>query len=160
MQPLGVCVHRARAENRRLKGEYQMSEHNKTIARRSFEGFWNKGDLAVLDELYAGDVVAHDAPPGLPPGLEGTRQFFTMYRAAFPDTHMEIEDQLADGDKVVTRWTATGTHTGDLMGIPPTGKQVKVPGITIDRLKGDKIVEYWSLFDQLGLLQQIGAVPS
>ena len=137
-----------------------MSEQNKTVGRRLFEQVWNKGDLAVLDELYAADFVSHSAQPGLPPGIEGEKQFVRMYLGAFPDTHMVIEDQVAEGDKVVTRWTATGTHKGELMGIPPTGKQVKVSGITIDRLRGGKIVEEWASFDQLGMLQQIGAVPS
>jgi steroid delta-isomerase-like uncharacterized protein len=143
-----------------MKGEHNMSEQNKAISRRLFEQVWNKGDLAVLDELYAPDLVNHDAQPGLLPGIEGAKQFIGMYLAAFPDTHMVVEDQVAEEDKVVTRWTATGTHKGELMGIPPTGKQVKVSGITIDRLEGGKIVEEWASFDQLGMLQQIGVIPS
>jgi steroid delta-isomerase-like uncharacterized protein len=83
-----------------------------------------------------------------------------MYLAAFPDTRMVIEDQVVKGDEVVTRWTATGTHKGELMGMPPSGKHVRVAGITIDRLEGGKIVEYWSSFDQLGMLRQLGAIPS
>ena len=137
-----------------------MSEQNKAIQRRIFEEVWNKGDLTVLDRVYAVDVVDHNPPPGLPPGVEGVKQFFRMYMTAFPDTHMKMEDQVAEGDRIVTRWTATGTHKGELMGIPPTGKQVRVSGIIIDRVQGGKIIEYWSFFDQLGLLQQLGAVPS
>jgi steroid delta-isomerase-like uncharacterized protein len=143
-----------------MKGERRMSEQNKAVVRRGFEEVWSKGDLVALDEVYAADVVSHDAPPGLPPGREGTRQFVLMYRSAFPDTHMTIGDQIANGDKVVTRWTATGTHKAELMGIPATGKHVTVKGITIDRLDGGVIVEYWSSFDQLGMLQQLGVVPS
>ena len=137
-----------------------MSEQNKAIARRVFEEVWNKGNLDALDEVYVADVVGHNAPPGQPPGIKGTRQFIGMYLQAFPDTRMVVEDQVAEGDKVVTRWTATGTHRGELMGMPPTGKSVRVTGITINRLEGGKIVEEWGTFDQLGMLQQLGAIPS
>ena len=137
-----------------------MSEQNKAVARRVFEEVWNKGNLAALDEIYVTDVVGHNAPPGQPPGIKGTRQFIGMYLQAFPDTRMVVEDQVAEGDKVVTRWTATGTHRGELMGMPPTGKSARVTGITINRLEGGKIVEEWGIFDQLGMLQQLGAIPS
>ena len=83
-----------------------------------------------------------------------------MFLSAFPDTQMTVEDELADGDKVATRWTATGTHTGELMGIPPTGKQVTVTGMDINRLVGGKIVEHWGEFDQMGMMQQLGVVPA
>ena len=137
-----------------------MSEQNKAMVRRLFEEIWSKGDLDAIDQIYAVDAVDHNRPPGLPPGREGAKQFFRMYLAAFPDTRMAIEDQVAEGDRVVTRWTATGTHKGELMGIPPTGKQVRVSGIEIDRLQDGKIIESWSSFDQLGMMQQIGAIPS
>ena len=143
-----------------MQGEWQMSEQNNAIARRVFEEVWNKGNLDALDEVYVTDVVGHNAPPGQPPGIKGTRQFIGMYLQAFPDTRMVVEDQVAEGDKVVTRWTATGTHRGELMGMPPTGKSVRVTGITINRLEGGKIVEEWGTFDQLGMLQQLGAIPS
>jgi steroid delta-isomerase-like uncharacterized protein len=137
-----------------------MSEQNKAIVRRSFEEVWTNKNLDALGEFVATDAVDHTRPPELPSGLEGAKQFFAMYLAAFPDTKMVIEDQVAEGDKVVTRWTATGTHKGELMGIPPSGKPVRVTGIQIDRLEGGKIVESWGFFDQLGMLQQIGAIPS
>jgi steroid delta-isomerase-like uncharacterized protein len=143
-----------------LKGERKMSEQNKAVVRRSFEEVWTNRNLAALDEIYAADVVDHNRPPGLPSGIEGAKQFFAMYLTAFPDTKMVIEDQVTEGDKVVTRWTATGTHKGELMGIPPSGNPVKVTGMQIDRLEGGKIVESWGFFDQLGMLQQIGAIPS
>jgi len=143
-----------------MKGKRKMSEQNKAVVRRFFEEAWNKGNLAVLEETYAADVVSHNSAPGLPAGIEGAKLFLGMYLAAFPDTQMEIEDQVAEGDKVVTRWAASGTHKGELMGIPASGKPVKVTGITIDRLESGKIVEEWGTFDQLGMLQQIGAVPS
>jgi steroid delta-isomerase-like uncharacterized protein len=143
-----------------MKGERKMSEQNKAIVRRLYEEIWDKGNLAVLDELHAVDAVDHNRPPGLPPGREGVKQFFRMYLAAFPDVRMVIEDQVAEGDRVVTRWTATGTHKGELMGIPPTGKQVRVSGIDINRLEGGKIIESWGSSDQLGMMQQLGVIPS
>jgi predicted ester cyclase len=82
-----------------------------------------------------------------------------MYRTAFPNIHVTIEDQIAEGDKVVTRWTGHGTHQGELMGIPPTNKAVTVTGIAIDRIVAGKIVEHWENFDQLGMLVQLGVVP-
>ena len=87
-------------------------------------------------------------------------QYYATYRAAFPDTHLTIEDQIAEGDKVVTRWTATGTNQGTLMGIPPSGKRVTITGISITRIANGKAVEDWVNFDTLGMLQQIGAIPT
>jgi predicted ester cyclase len=83
-----------------------------------------------------------------------------MFLSAFPDTKMTIEDQLAEGDKVTTRWTATGTHTGELMGIPATGKAVTVTGFDITRYSGGKSVEHWGQFDQMGMMQQLGVIPT
>jgi steroid delta-isomerase-like uncharacterized protein len=92
-------------------------------------------------------------------GPEGVRQFVTTYLTAFPDGKITIDDQLAEGDLVTSRWTGRGIHQGDLMGIPPTGKQVTVTGITISRVKDGKVVEEWTNWDTLGLLQQVGVVP-
>lgn len=136
-----------------------MSEENKALVRRSFEEVWNDKNLDAIDEIVAADVVNHLAPPGLPEGAEGNKAFVGMYLSAFPDTKMTIEDMLAIGDKVVTRWVATGTHEGELMGIPPTGKHVTVTGIGIDRISGGRIVESWGEFDALGMMQQLGVVP-
>jgi steroid delta-isomerase-like uncharacterized protein len=83
-----------------------------------------------------------------------------MYRSAFPEVHIEIEDQIAEGDKVASRWVARGTHEGDLMGLPPSGKQVTVVGMTIDRVAEGKVAETWDSYDALGMMQQIGAIPS
>jgi len=88
------------------------------------------------------------------------KQFVSMYLTAYPDTHFTIEDQIAEGDTVVTRWTARGTHKGPLMGIPPTGKQVTVTGISIGRVVNGKTVEGWSNYDTLGMMQQLGVVPA
>ena len=96
----------------------------------------------------------------LPPGPESFKQFVSSYLSAFPDLHYTIEDQIAEGDRVVTRWTAVGTHKGELMGIPPTGQQAVVTGITINRFVGEKVVEGWNNWDGLGMMQQLGVVPA
>jgi len=134
-------------------------EENKAIARRLFEEVWSQGKLDVADEIFATDYFGHIAGSPEVRRLEGFKQFVSMYRTAFPDLQFTIEDQIAEGDKVVTRWTSTGTHKGELMGIPPTGVQSTSTGIAIDRIAGGKIVEVWSNWDTLGLLQQLGAVP-
>jgi steroid delta-isomerase-like uncharacterized protein len=139
-----------------------MSEENKTTARRAFEEGWNEGRLEVADEISTPDAVNHDAQDPFPElrGPESPKRLISMYREAFPDTHMTVEQQIAEGDFVVTRWRATGTHRGELMGLAPTGKQVEVTGITIDRFEGGKIAESWTNWDTLGLMQQIGAAPA
>ena len=139
-----------------------LSETNKTLSRRLFEEVWNKGNLAVLNELIANDHV-NSGPgtlPGLPTGPEGAKQFVMMYRNAFPDTHFTIDEQIAEADKVVTRWTAHGTHKGELLGIPATGKSSTVTGISVDRIVNGKIVESWGIFDQFGMMQQLGVIPT
>ena len=138
-----------------------MSEANKAIARRFIEETFNKGNLAVLDEIVAPDHkdLGPGGLPGLPPGPEGSKQLVSMYRNAFPDIHITVEDQIADGDKVASRWTARGTHKGALTGIPPTGKSAVVTGMGIDRIVNGKIVESWGIFDQLGMLTQLGVMP-
>ena len=136
-----------------------MSEENKVIARGFFEA-WTEGNLDALDELLAPDSVDHDPyNPHGQDGLEGGKKTIAMYREAFPDTSFEIEDQLAEGDKVVTRWTATGTHEGELMGMQPTGKKATITGITIDRIEDGKIAEGWTNWDTLAMMQSIGAIP-
>jgi len=134
-------------------------EGNKALSRRTFEEVWNQGNLAAIDELYDANQVSHGLGVDVPSGSAGLKQFITMYRTAYPDTHFTVEDQIAEGDKVATRWTATGTHRGDLFGIPPTGKRVTVTGIAISRVANGKIVETWNNFDALGQLQQLGVAP-
>ena len=139
-----------------------LTETNKTVSRRFFEEVWNKGNLAVLNEIIAQDHV-NSGPgtlPGLPNGPEGTKQFVTVYRNAFPDVHFTIDEQIAEGDKVVTRWTAQGTHKGELLGIPATGKSFPVTGISVERLVNGKIAESWGIFDQFGMMQQLGVIPT
>ena len=134
-------------------------EENKAIERRFFEEVVNKGNLAVIDELVAANFVDHSAPPGVAPDREGYKQFFTMAHSAFPDFHSTLEDMIAEGDMVVQRFTARGTHKGEWMGIAPTGKQFTMPGIGIHRITGGKIVEDWVSMDMLGMMQQLGVVP-
>ena len=131
-------------------------EENKAIFRRIVEEGFNKGNLAIVDELVATNHVNHTDNVH---GPEEYKQFITMYRTAFPDLHMTIEDQIAEGNKVVNRWTSRGTHKGDLMGIPPTGKQTTVTGMYVARIIGGKIVEEWGNLDALGMMQQLGVVP-
>jgi steroid delta-isomerase-like uncharacterized protein len=135
------------------------AEEKKAIVRRLFEELWNQGKLDVADEIFATDYIFHEPVAGEVRGPEGFKQFVSMYRIAFPDLQFRIEDQIAEGDKIVTRWTATGTHKGELMGISPTSVQVTVTGIGIARTDGGKIVEFWDNYDALGMLQQLGVVP-
>ena len=137
-----------------------LAEANKALARRFYEEGWNQGNLAIFDELFAPNHVLHD--PSFPEpirGLEGFKQYYGSYRTAFPGNQLTVEAYIAEGDTVVSRWTGRGTHTGDLMGIAPTGKQVTVTGISIQRIANGKIVEEWSNYDMLGMLQQLGVAP-
>ena len=134
-----------------------MSEHNKTLMRRAVEEVWNQGNVDILDELVASDFIIH-APQAEIHGREGAKQYLAMLRGGFPDIHFTIEDQFADGGRVMTRWTARGTHKGAFQRIPPTDKQVRLAGTDIDRIANGKVVECWTSTDDLGLLQQLGVV--
>ena len=136
------------------------AEQNKANARRFYEEVWNQGNLDVIDQLADPNVVGHDPVGGEIRGREALRQFVSGNRTAFPDLRITIEDQVAEGDKVVTRWSSRGTHKGDLMGIAPTGKQTRVTGISIDRYSGGKVVEDYTDWDALGLMQQLGVIPA
>jgi len=135
-------------------------EELKAIARREIEEIFGKGNLNVADEIIATDYVGHD--PALPEptrGPEGVKQAATGYRTAFPDLIVTVEQQVVEGDTVATRWTARGTHEGELFGIAPTGKQATVTGISIERVVGGKIVEDHTNWDTFGMMQQLGVVP-
>jgi steroid delta-isomerase-like uncharacterized protein len=135
-------------------------EENKAVVRRWFEELFNAGNLEVADEIIAADHVNHDPTlPDIPSGPEGQKQVVNLYRGAFTNAHISVEDQLAEGDRVATRWTGSGTHQGEFMGVAPSGNQVTVTGITINRVSGGKIAESWTNYDALGMMQQIGAVP-
>ncbi len=137
------------------------AEENKAAARRFFTDAFSEGKLEVLDEVVAADATAHDpANPQYTGGAESSKGLVSMYRSAFPDLRFEIEDQIAEGDMVATRWTSSGTHDGDLPDIPATGRRSTVSGITIDRFEGGKAVESWTNWDTLGMLQQLGVIPA
>lgn len=134
-------------------------DDNKTLVRRFYEEI-DKGNIEAMDELVAEDYINHHPPPfpGLAPGREGLKQAFTIFLEATPGRH-EIEDQIAEGDKVVTRLTAYGRHEGDLPGIPKTGNTLEMTATAIHRIEDGKLAEHWSNTDELGLLQQLGVIP-
>lgn len=134
-------------------------QDGRTIARRFTEELWDRGELAVADEIIAPGFVDHDPVHGQRPGADGYKEMVGAFRAAFPDLRVTNEDVVAEGDKVVARWTARGTHRGTLMNIPPTGRQVTLKGVDILRVERGEIVERWGEFDALGMLQQLGVVP-
>jgi steroid delta-isomerase-like uncharacterized protein len=133
------------------------TEANKALVCRFVEAF-NTGDLDGLAAAFAPDAVVHNSGAPDPLNLEGFRQLAAVFLAAFPDGKHTIDDMIVEGDKVVTRITYRGAHTGDLMGIPPTGKHVTTSAMTIDQIAGGKIVETWRLFDQMGMMQQLGVM--
>jgi steroid delta-isomerase-like uncharacterized protein len=133
-------------------------DHAATM-RRAYD-LINAGDVDGFGDLLADDFVEHEELPGLEPGKEGVKAFFRMYRAAFPDLRMDAEDVIASGDKVVTRARATGTHQGEFMGIPATGKHIDVALVDIIRFGDDGLAhEHWGIFDTMAMMQQLGVVP-
>ena len=132
---------------------------NKKIFYRTINDFWNQGDVGVMDELYAIDYLGHD-PSGLHGAtLEEFKQSATGLFIAFPDLHLALNDEIAEGDKIAKRWTVTGTHSGEFMGIPPTENHVTITGISFYRIADGKIVETWWSSDALGMLGQLGVIP-
>jgi steroid delta-isomerase-like uncharacterized protein len=138
-----------------------MSEENKAVVRREFEEIFNHtGNLDAAEEIYAPDYVSHEPTSGEVRGIEGAKQFAATYREAFPDLENTIEDMVAEGDEVVVRFKARGTHQGETEAFgPPTGERMEITGITIKRLSEGKIVEAWTNFDTLGMMQQLGLIP-
>ena len=134
-------------------------EENKALYRRAIEEF-NKRNLAALDEIFAANFVGHAASMGDIRGPEGLRQFLTTLFTALPDLHYTVEDVIAEGDKVVGHYRTTRTHKGEWRGVAATGKQVKSTGIAIYRIVGGKTVETWWEADMLGMMQQLGAIPT
>ena len=136
------------------------TESNKALVRRFYQEI-DKGNLDAMDELVAEDYLDHSPPPfpGLSPGREGLKQAFKIFWQATPGYH-RIEDQIAEGDKVVTRMISFGKHEGDLPGAPRTGNDMKMTSISIHRIANGKLAEKWSDKDVLGFLQQIGVLPA
>jgi steroid delta-isomerase-like uncharacterized protein len=136
-----------------------MSEQNKAQIRRVIEEAYSRGDLGVVDEVAASDVVIHASSRQIH-GREGAKQYVAAFRAGFPDLHFTVEEQIAEGDTVVTRWTARGTHKGNFQGIPATGREIRLAGADIDRVIGGKVVECWAHIDELGLMRQLGVIEA
>jgi steroid delta-isomerase-like uncharacterized protein len=137
------------------------TDRNSRTARRYWEDLFTAGDLAVADEIIAPEWTIHN--PGVPANLRGpagVKQMVGMFRAAFPDLRIEVEEQVVDGEHVLNRYTARGTHLGPFQGIPATGRPVTVTGLAIDRIVDGRLVERWGHFDTLGLLRQLGVVPA
>jgi len=136
------------------------TEANKAVARRAIEEIWSQGNLAVADEIIAPDYVYHEPAMGDIAGPEGLKQAVSAYRTAYPDLNFVIDDIIAQNDLVAMRWTASGTQQGELMGIPPTGLHTTSTGINMTRYRDGKAVEDWATWDILGLMQQLGVIPT
>jgi len=137
------------------------TEQNKALVRQMVEEIFNRGNMSRVDEFLAPDFVEREElPPGIPSGREGVKQLTAMLHSAFPDFKATIDDIVAEGDKVVIRMTWSGTHNGEWMGVPPTGKSVSYGVIDIIRIAGGKFVEHWGQMDSMSLMQQLGASPT
>ena len=128
------------------------AEENKALVERFVEEVWNEGNAAAADELFAPDAQIH-MPTREVVDIDGLKGFAGAFRGSFPDWHSTFEELVAEGERVAERWTGRGTHRGELMGIPPTGKRVEVPGSVFYRIVGGKIVEFRAQFDMMGLMQ-------
>jgi steroid delta-isomerase-like uncharacterized protein len=132
-------------------------EENERITRLYTEEIWGKGNLEAINEVFATNYIDRIPFPGYSPDRDGLKKSISEFRSAVPDLQVKVEDLITEGDKVVARWTSSGTQKGELMGIPPTNKKVSMVGITICRIENGKIVEEWSQADFAGLMQQLGA---
>jgi steroid delta-isomerase-like uncharacterized protein len=135
-----------------------MSNENKVLLQQFFDELFTQGDLNVADELVAANYLNHNAVPGETPGRAGLKQFVSYLHHAWADLNFAVEDQVAEGDKVTTRFTITGTHQGEFVGIPATGKPIRVQAINIHRVANGQIQEGWLEWDTLGMMQQLGVL--
>ena len=135
------------------------AEYNKALVRRFVDEVQSGGNTDLIDEICSAEFVNHSASPGLPADREGIKILTTMFKGAFPDSYFTVEDMIAEGDKVVTRKTLHGTHEGEFMGIPPSGRTVNVSLIDVVRISDGLVVEHWSVGDNLGMMQQLGVIP-
>jgi len=136
------------------------TEENKALIRRWFDEL-DKRNFAIIDELIAEDYVDHNPPlPNLPPGREGVRQSSLILASAFPDAVHTLLDQMAEGDKVMTRMTVCATFTGEIYGLTPTGNVIEVSGMAVHRIADGKLVEHWAHMDMAGFMDQLGAPPA
>ena len=138
-----------------IQGFIMSIKENKAIIRRYFDEVWNQGIIEVIDELVARDVSGQDAVIDETRTIEEVKELVVLFRTAFPDASYTVHDLIAEGDRVVARWSLTGTHRGTIYDLSPTGKRVSVNGILIFRLEDGKIVEYWGKIDYLGLMRQL-----
>jgi steroid delta-isomerase-like uncharacterized protein len=136
------------------------TESNKAFIRRLIDEEWNKGNLDAVDQFVASNFVHHDSTNPDITNREAYKQWITATRTAFPDFQVIVDDEIAEGDQVVIRWTVRGTHQGELVTptgtIPPTGQQVSIPGVTISRCENGQVVEDWHMGDVLGMMFQLG----
>ncbi len=135
------------------------AEDNKALVRRFVDEVQSGGNIDLIDEVCSPGFVNHSAPPGIRADREGLKILTAMFRGAFPDSHFTIEDMVAEGDKVVTRKTFHGTHEGEFMGMPPSGRVVSMGLIDIVRVSDGRVVEHWAMGDSLGMMQQLGVIP-
>ena len=135
-------------------------EANRELIRRFYDEGWTQNKLGVYDELVNEDFEDHQAMPGLPPGREGFKALNVMFRSAFPDLRVDIDNVVAEEDKVGCRWRSTGTHEGELFGIPPTGNKVDVTATVFYRVENGRLAEGWIARDDVGLMRQLGVIPS
>lgn len=134
-------------------------EENRMLARRVWDEIWHQGNLDVMDNLFTADFVRHDPNGRVLKGVDQNRQFIVSMRQAFPDLHYTVDDEIAEGNKVLVRYHFTGTHLGPFQGVAATGKRVSYTGILIYRFADGKIAEQWTEADLLSLLQQLGVIP-
>jgi steroid delta-isomerase-like uncharacterized protein len=153
---------RCRRHGQPTREETAMSDPttNKALVTEFIDALFTRGDLNAVDRYLAPGFVNHDPFTGFAPDLEGFRRIGQVFREGFPDWHSQLEALIAEGDLVTERFTARGTHRGEIMGVPPTGREVVLAGINIFRVQNGKLVERWGRTDDLGLLQQLGIVPA
>ena len=132
---------------------------NKALVRRFVDEVQSGGNIDLIDEICSPEFVNHSPPPGIPADCEGIKILTAMFRGAFPDSYFTVEDMVAEGDKVATRKTFHGTHEGEFMGMPPSGRAVSMGLIDIVRIYDGRVVEHWAMGDSLGLMQQLGVIP-
>jgi steroid delta-isomerase-like uncharacterized protein len=161
---LAIVLTKSRSEDRRGRRERRKcmsTEENKAVARRELEELYNQGgSLDAAEEIYALDFVGHEPTIGDIRGVEGAKRYAATMRLAFPDLSCTVEDQVAEADKVVTRWSAQGTHQGETEDLgPATGNRMQITGISIERFSEGRVAESWDSFDALGMMQQLGLVP-
>jgi steroid delta-isomerase-like uncharacterized protein len=136
------------------------AEENKNVIRRAYEELWNGRRIDVVDEMVTEDFLNHAAPPGRQRGRQGLKDVVRMFEGAFPDFRYEVEEVIAEGEKVAVRDIFAGTHQGDFMGIPATGNRVTMEAIHIFRFDGGRMAEHWVARDDLGMMRQLGAIPT